>query len=406
MIALRFLLPFALLLVAFSSRPLSQVNEDSIEWRKPTISEITNLFYIATRKIPEKMILEAVVKEQSPPYDDQPEEYRFPAFSTDQVKEWFSGRSLYRKSTRHLKSVESLAKGYKEAVTKGQMPAGALAEYKAQVEELQRTWGTSELPCGYTKVTVMDSRFLRGTEHPDVKTFTVTYYNRNDADVDAYVDGGKTPSNPAHLWKAWRLHPDLTFPLAFSFAESDVQKAKTVLKNLANLNSYEAEFESFSDLNPSINKIKEALQGNGNYEMLAREEMLNGVPTTRIKLHRPPSEVATFMQTVTEIPDSIKYTAPLLSTIFGAGDYSYWLDKHDPPRLLRAEKTIEGKRKMVHVWHSFNQQGFPMYWRTEEPDPIVKEVILTNIYNFVSVDMNPDFRDEDAFGLSLWDGIK
>ncbi len=253
------------------------------------------------------------------------------------------------------------------------------------MEELQRTWSTSELLYGNTQITIMDPKFLKETEHPDVKTFTVTYpflskYNRNYASVGAYVDGGKTPSKPAHLWKAWRLHPNLTFPLAFSFAKRDAQKAKTALKNLANLNSYEAEFDSFTGLNPSVSKIKDALQGNGNYELLAREETLGKIPTTYI---------------------SIKHTAPLLATIFGTGDYSYWLDKHDPPRLMRAEKIIKGKTVIRHVWNSFNQDGFPMSWRTEEPDPIVKDVILTNIVNFISVDMNPQFKNEDVFGLSL-----
>ena len=45
----------------------------------------------------------------------------------------------------------------------------------------------------------MDSRFLKRTELRDVKTFTVIYDNRNDAGGNAYVDGGKTPSNPTHL---------------------------------------------------------------------------------------------------------------------------------------------------------------------------------------------------------------
>lgn len=28
---------------------------------------------------------------------------------------------------------------------------------------------------------------------------------------------------------------------------------------------------------------------------------------------------------------------------FVTGEYSYWLDKHDPPPLLRAEKSVPGK---------------------------------------------------------------
>lgn len=43
-----------------------EVDDASQNWRKPTVSEVTRLFQIATRGIPEKMFFEAEVHQLNP----------------------------------------------------------------------------------------------------------------------------------------------------------------------------------------------------------------------------------------------------------------------------------------------------------------------------------------------------
>lgn len=51
--------------VVFASlKPSLEVGEVFSAWRKPTIPELTNLFYIAARPILEKMMFEAMTKRQ------------------------------------------------------------------------------------------------------------------------------------------------------------------------------------------------------------------------------------------------------------------------------------------------------------------------------------------------------
>ena len=414
MIALRLLATFLAVLFFASLRPSLQAGEVLSEWRKPTITEMINLFNIATRPIPEKMMFEAVIKKQQWVIPPKPEpansvenseleslEWNPPQFYTRQVREWFSRRLLYRIDYTDLNSLESLVELYHEMEENPEeLTKKFLAEYKTFVYGLKNAWGTENLVLDYTDVTIMDPKFLKGTEHPDVKNFSISHNKQfsGGSTVEASITPRNVPSFSANLWKAHILNIELAFPIVLHFAKKSETVAQDIDRN--------SPFQSLAGFLPDIAKIEESIRGGGHFKIQTREEKIGSKFVTHIALQRLPSAVEKFRDALKLLPSDAQSVMPMLTTIFGAGDFSYWMDKHNPSQLIRAEKIMDGKIVTAHVWDSFNKQGFPMYWSTEVPGPFTPSETVTNVVNFILADLNPKFQDEDIFGLNLWDGIK
>lgn len=66
---------------------------------------------------------------------------------------------------------------------------------------------------------------------------------------------------------------------------------------------------------------------------------------------------------------------------------------------------VPGKSLLLYEMHSFDENHFPGFWRKEEKDLTRGQTWITEA-KFLEVNLNPDFKDEGIFGLSLWDGIK
>lgn len=94
---------------------------------------------------------------------------------------------------------------------------------------------------------------------------------------------------------------------------------------------------------PDLSKI-EGILGNDKSEILVRayDEELDGQPATRIVLKHERSMVGKAVGALKRIAGKKNPMAGALSE-FVTCEYSYWLDKHDPPRLLRTEKISAGQ---------------------------------------------------------------
>lgn len=150
----------------------------------------------------------------------------------------------------------------------------------------------------------------------------------------------------------------------------------------------------------------ERILGNDKSGVLVRawDEELDGKPATRIVLKHERSMVEKALGALKKITGKNNPLAGA-SSKFVTCEYSYWLNKHDPPRLSKAEKSVPNKSLLLYEMNSFDESHFPRFWRKKEKDLTLKETRVTEA-KFLEVDLNPDFKDEDAFGLSLWDGIK
>lgn len=433
-----------LLLTVFAlSMAAGEVDDASQNWRKPTVSEVTRLFQIAARGIPEKMFFEAEVHQLNPTTGHQKGELFEEVVESDlkdaielakarnetpptreevaqrlrdfaanykgsnwRVREWFSGQDLYRMDETDMDFIERLRSGAWKEEYQQELDAGEITEaimkdiidtYDARLE----AFDSGKLVYDRTNVHIADPNFLRGTEHPDVKTFSLGRYMQSEMNfVSASVSEGLSYIKH-HLWKAWVLDPDLGFPLVFYFAKKDMKMGKA-LKERAVSNS---PLESLDGVVPDLSKIKGIL-GNDKSEILVRayDEELDGQPATRIVLKHERSMIGKAVGSLKRIAGKKNPMAGALSE-FVTCEYSYWLDKHDPPRLLRAEKLVPGKFLLLYEMNSFDENHFPLFWRKEKKDLTRDQTWITEA-KFLGVDLNPDFKDEDAFGLSLWDGIK
>ena len=116
-----------LLLAVFAlSIAAGEVDDTSQNWRKSTVPEVTRLFPIAPRGILERMLLEAAV-DSSLKHDTELAEALNETFlpseevaqrirdfaanykgSNWRIREWFSGRDLYRMDGTDIDSIERL----------------------------------------------------------------------------------------------------------------------------------------------------------------------------------------------------------------------------------------------------------------------------------------------------------
>ena len=322
------------------------------------------------------------------------------------VREWFSGQDLYRMDETDMDSIERFRSGaWKEKpqqeLDDGEITKAIMKDMIDTYEARLQAFDSGKLVYDRINFYIDDPNFLRGTEHPDVKSFGVHRHMQSEMNfVGASVSEGIFHIKP-HLWKAWVLDPDIGFPLVFYFAKKDMKVAKE-LKERAVSNS---PLESFDGVVPDLSKI-EGILGDDKAKALVRayDEELNGQPATRIVLKHERSMVGKAVGALKRIAGKKNPMAGALSE-FVTCEHSYWLDKHDPPRLLRAEKLVPGKSLWLYEMNSFDENHFPFFWRKEEKD-LVRDKTWIAEAKFLEVDLNPDFKDEDTFGLSLWDGIK
>ena len=252
-----------------------------------------------------------------------------------------------------------------------------------------------------TYVEIGNPDFLKGTKHPDVKFFHVSRDVHPKAGfVDASINNS-TVAGKQYLWKAWVLDPELAFPLVFYFAKRNVEAAQKMMDQPASVNS----FKTLDLFSPDVSRIKQFLETDqSDLLILARDENLSGKLTTRIVLKHKKSKIREALALLKNASNENNPMAMALSE-FVTCEYSYWLGKHDPLRLLRAEKLVPGKSLFLYEMNSFDENHFPGFWRKEEKDLTRDKTWITEA-KFLEVDLNPDFKDEDAFGLSLWGDIQ
>ena len=240
------------------------------------------------------------------------------------IREWFSGRDLYRMDETDTDSIERLRSGAWKEKSQQELDAGKITEaimkdmidtYDARLE----AFDSGKLVYDRTNVHIADPNFLRGTEHPDVKSFGVHRHIQSEMNfVSASVDEGLSYIKH-HLCEAWVLDPDLGFPLVFYFAKKDMKMGK-VLKERAVSNS---PLESFDGVVPDLSKI-EGILGNDKSEVLVRayDEELDGQPATRIVLRHERSMVGKAVGALKRIAGKKNPMAGALSG-FVTCEYSY-----------------------------------------------------------------------------------
>lgn len=191
-----------LLLAVFAlSMAAGEVDDVSQNWRKPTVSEVTRLFQIATRGIPEKMFFEAEVHQLMPVVGSREGELFEAAVESDlkdaielakarnetpptreevaqrlrdfaanykgsnlRVREWFSGRDLYRMDETDMDSIERLRSGawkeeYQQELDAGEITEAIMKDIIAADKARLEAFDSGKLVYDRTNVHIADPNF-------------------------------------------------------------------------------------------------------------------------------------------------------------------------------------------------------------------------------------------------------
>jgi hypothetical protein len=227
----------------------------------------------------------------------------------------------------------------------------------------------------YSKVGINDPEFLSNTKHPKARRLRVNHGIRSGSIKTTTSSWDDEPQ----FWQALTLEPELAFPIA------------SLLMNTNTIPNSPTFRESMSGLKANQDRIREAENGQVNgWIFVTRHETLNGKPVTRLKVKG--REQSLFTQILNELVRQ-QPLPDLKQDLRNASraEFSYWIDHHDPPRLLRAEKTIPRKSRYVSERKNFNGSGFPLLWQTKIED-LEKQTVTSTTRHFSIAELNPHFQ--------------
>jgi hypothetical protein len=386
--------------------PLRVTQAADIEWRNPTQDELEQLFDLATRQLPERMLLDSEIDIQEP------------ALPSDQLEEIIK-EDIERALGHERKVFKAIGKSLPENEVEelNQEIRTYLSDrFSGKRHLLRREWyarsgkiyridrldfaslvaepvigseGRSErIDTGSSEITFNDPDFLRDEKYSNALGFAI---NHGIKSASVFVES-EFQFDPPELWHAYSIEPELAFPITSLLMHADSAKKKS----------------SFNDSMAGIKRNEKHLQNATDGELLgwnfrAHDEDMDGIPTTRIRISGPPSSVFTkILMKMAErnAPREIKHQLEDASSAV----YTFWITKDPaPPRLLRAEKAVRGGSRLVSIRQSFNHHEFPEVWTTETYDS-ENQLLEKKQITFKKADLKPDFIE--VFGPGLLEDLE
>ena len=367
-------------------------------WRNPTSVELNQIFQWATRDFPEQMLLVSEIDIDEPPLAQNEilEIYERNSSSNATPSEGLTPADQKVLNEQNLLSLKRRFSGKRKLSRRewysrsGKLYRIDSLDHQSLLEDsiLRTNIDSGRIEYHYSKVGINDLEFLSNTKHPKARRLRVNHGIRSGSIKTTISPWDDEPQ----FWQALTLEPELAFPIAsLLMATNSIPTSPTFR-------------ESMSGLKANQDRIREAARGlvNG-WTFTARQETLDGKPVTRLKVKG--GEQSLFTQILNELVRQ----QPLLDLKQDLRDasraeFSYWIDHHDPPRLLRAEKTIPKKSRYVSERKNFNDSGFPLLWQTRIDD-FEKQTVTSTTRHFSTADLNPKFQETDIFGLRLLDTL-
>jgi hypothetical protein len=367
-------------------------------WRNPTSNELNHLFEWVTRDFPNQMLLVSETHIDEPPLSQNEilEIYEQSSTSNTAQYEGLSTAEEKALKEQNLLSLQRRFSGKRKLSHRewysrfGKLYRIDSLDHQSLFEDsiLRTNIESGKIEYHYTKVGINDLEFLRNTKHPKARRLRVNHG----------IGSGsiRTTTSPwddePQFWQALTLEPELAFPIASLLMATNTIPSSPTFR------------ESMSGLKANQDRIREAAAGQiKGWTFVARQESLDGEPVTRLKVKG--EQKSLFTQVLNELVR--QQPLPSLKQDLrdaSRAEFSYWMDHHDPPRLLRAEKTIPGKSRYVSMKNNFNDSGFPLLWQTNIEN-LEKKTVTSTTRQFSTADLNPNFQDTDAFGLNLLDSL-
>ena len=391
------------LICLLCSLPLVNTIAAENEWGKANRVELEHLFDLATRSLPDKMFLEAKIDIQEPPMSEEDLQLEI----DQDLKNAIERHQRIKDATgqpRPQQELDSLKVGIRNYLTDRFSGKRKLSRKEwfsrsgrlLRIDKLdnatliadsvlQSKITSGEVDSSSSEITISDPDFLRHENYPKAKGIAIIH---GISSASVFVESS-FQFDPPELWQAYSIEPELAFPITSLLMVPDSLPESSPIK------------DSMAGIKRNDQNVRKAADdGIAGWHFQARDEMLNGIPTRRIRISGSPSSIfSTILIKIAErnTPKNVKRQIHDASSAI----YSYWIEKHsDPPRLLRAEKAIRGGNRNVSIRKSFNDHEFPTRWISEIYDS-QNQLQRSKQVVFTTANLEPEFKEQEVFGTQL-----
>ena len=370
--------------------------------RNPSDRELRALFEIATRPLPEKMLLAAKIEISEPPMEAGKLE-RLISESVDEAvadekrRAKLAGGKVSQSDMDDLKTLitEDLRRRFagkrrfwrKEWYAKsGKLYRTDSIDYlDLESDPILRTNIVSgKIPCAETKISFASGELARDTRFPNGHGITI-----NHGIQSASVHSGPdfTVSEP-ELWPVLSMKAELAFPIGVLLAKADSIPEETPFRDML----LGAEVEQA--------KLEQAKRGEVmGWQVVAQDDVIGTTEVCRLTFKgQSESLFSKILDAMIDNSPNPEMQQALANA--SSAEFSYWighLDSPEGPKLYRAAKTTPGQQSLVVDRRWDGSTDRLTTWSFREQNLENDDETVTS-YDFEEVDLKAEFSDEEIFG--------
>jgi hypothetical protein len=227
------MIPRILYLLTFLA--LGAASAADLEWRRPTLDELERLYDLATKSLPERMILDSEIDIQEPPLPQTELEKRIKQAIDEELEFELKAAKAINRPPR-INDQEELKKAIREDLS---------LRYSGERNLRRREWHSrsgkllridqldmalletdpilrTDLSSGridtlFTDISIDDPDFLQQEKYSKAKGFRI---NHAISSASVFVKSA-FQSEPPILWHAFSIEPEMAFPIVSLLMEAD-----------------------------------------------------------------------------------------------------------------------------------------------------------------------------------------
>lgn len=371
-------------------------------FRNPRQSELRALFELATRPLPEKMLLTAEIEILEPPM--QPDELERQISESiaeneadEKRKEKLAGGPIAESESDDFETfiTNALTKRYsgKRKLWRKEWYSRSGELYRSdsydfldlELDPILRTNILSgSIPCLYSKISFARGGIEKDSRFPKGRSISI---NHGIQSGSVNKEGGYSVSEP-ELWPALSMSAELSFPIGVLLAKADTFPEEPPFRDM------------ILGVELDEAKLVQALQGEVfGWKITARDDLIGDDKVSMIVLK---SQANSFLNQILGalIENATNQKGKEDLSAVASAEFTYWIGKiaqPSGPRLLKVEKSVPGRRRLTATRQWDDSTGQLKSWSLSDQNLNNGEETNTT-YHFKHVDLQASFSDEDVFG--------
>ena len=390
------------LLISIQLALLSVNAQTAKTFRMPTESEVRALFELATRPLPEKMLLTAEIEILEPPMQpDELERHISESIAENEAdekrKEKLAGGPIAESESDDFETfiTNALTKRYsgKRKLWRKEWYSRSGELYRSdsydfldlELDPILRTNILSgSIPCLYSKISFARGGIEKDSRFPKGQSMSI---NHGIQSGSVHTAEGFSISEP-ELWPALSMNAELSFPIGVLLAKADTFPEEPPFRDM------------ILGVELDEAKLNQALQGEVfGWRITARDDLIDDEQVSRIVLQ---SQANSFFNQILGalIENATNQKGKEDLSAVASAQFTYWIGKiaqPSGPRLLKVEKSVPGRRRLTATRQWDDSTGLLKSWSLSDQNLNNGEETNTT-YHFKHVDLQASFSDEDVFG--------